>query len=84
MIIGTSFLTRDDASFVKMVLRWITTRVCSIRSILKCYCIAEYGADRHLRLPGAGLSFCWFLAKLPHKVRPLLLFLLIVRSGPTH
>lgn len=38
MIIGTSFLTRDDASFVKMVLRWITTRVCSIRSILKCYC----------------------------------------------
>lgn len=38
MIIGTSFLARDDASFVKMSLRWITTHVCSIRSILKCYC----------------------------------------------
>lgn len=37
MIIGTSFLTRDDASFVKMVFT-LTTRVCSIRSILKCYC----------------------------------------------
>ena len=38
MIIGTSFLTRDDASFVKMVFTLDTTRVCSIRSILKCYC----------------------------------------------
>ncbi len=74
MIIGTSFLTRDDASSSKWSLRWITTRVCSIRSILSAIALAEYGADRHPRLPGAGYPFAWFLAKLPHKVRPLLLF----------
>ncbi|WP_085455125.1 spermidine/putrescine ABC transporter permease PotB [Escherichia coli] len=60
MIIGTSFLTRDDASFVKMV----------------------FTLDNYTRLLDAclvlGYPFAWFLAKLPHKVRPLLLFLLIV------
>ncbi len=39
MIIATSFLTRDDANFVSLVLRWTTTRACSIRSILTCCCI---------------------------------------------
>ena len=30
-----------------------------------------------------GYPFAWFLARLPQKVRPLLLFLLIVPFGPT-
>ncbi|SUH38064.1 spermidine/putrescine ABC transporter membrane protein [Salmonella enterica subsp. enterica] len=78
MIIGTSFLTRDDASFVKMVFTLDNYHACSIRSILKCPALSEYGADRHPLLPGAGYPFAWFLAKLPEKIRPLLLFLLIV------
>ena len=38
MIIATSFLTRDDANFVKMVFTLITTRGCWIRSITMCCC----------------------------------------------
>ena len=53
MIIATSFLTRDDANFVKLV----------------------FTLDNYSR----RLDPCaWVLARLPQKVRPLLLFLLIV------
>ncbi len=41
--------------------------------------LAEYGADRHaVACLVLGYPFAWFLAGLPQKVRPLLLFLLIV------
>ncbi|MFP1451912.1 spermidine/putrescine ABC transporter permease PotB [Escherichia coli] len=79
MIIGTSFLTRDDPVSSKWSLRWITTRVCSIplyfEVLLHSLNMALIATLACLVL---GYPFAWFLAKLPHKVRPLLLFLLIV------
>lgn len=38
MIIGTSFLTRDDASLVQMVFTGATTPGCSIRCMPRCCC----------------------------------------------
>ncbi|EDB2583891.1 spermidine/putrescine ABC transporter permease PotB [Salmonella enterica] len=79
MIIGTSFLTRDDASFVKMVFTLdnyarlldplyfevlLHSLNMSLIATLSCLVL--------------GYPFAWFLAKLPEKIRPLLLFLLIV------
>lgn len=79
MIIGTSFLTRDDANFVKMVFTlenyarlldplYFEVLIHSLNMAL----IATFAC---LVL---GYPFAWFLVKLPEKVRPLLLFLLIV------
>ncbi|EAA3837771.1 spermidine/putrescine ABC transporter permease PotB [Salmonella enterica] len=79
MIISTSFLTRDDASFVKMVFTLdnyarlldplyfevlLHSLNMSLIATLSCLVL--------------GYPFAWFLAKLPEKIRPLLLFLLIV------
>ena len=77
MIIGTSFLTRDDASFVKMVftLDNYTRLLDPLEVLLHSLNMALIATLACLVL---GYPFAWFLAKLPHKVRPLLLFLLIV------
>ncbi|EAA2984425.1 spermidine/putrescine ABC transporter permease PotB [Salmonella enterica subsp. diarizonae] len=79
MIIGTSFLTRDDARFVKMVFTLdnyarlldplyfeVLLHSLNMALIATLSCLA------------LGYPFAWFLAKLPEKIRPLLLFLLIV------
>ena len=79
MIIGTSFLTRDAASFVKMVFTLDNyTRLLDplyFEVLLHSLNMALIATLACLVL---GYPFAWFLAKLPHKVRPLLLFLLIV------
>ncbi|ECH4664904.1 spermidine/putrescine ABC transporter permease PotB [Salmonella enterica] len=79
MIIGTSFLTRDDARFVKMVFTLdnyarlldplyfeVLLHSLNMELIATLSCLV------------LGYPFAWFLAKLPEKIRPLLLFLLIV------
>lgn len=79
MIIGTSFLTRDDANFVKMVFtldnyaRLLDPLYFEV--LLHSLNMALIATLSCLVL---GYPFAWFLAKLPEKVRPLLLFLLIV------
>ncbi|KAA2007687.1 ABC transporter permease subunit [Escherichia coli] len=79
MIIGTSFLTRDDASFVKMVFTLDNyTRLLDplyFEVLLHSLNMALIATLACLVL---GYPFAWFLAKLPHKVRPLLLFLLVI------
>ena len=73
------FLTRDDASFVKMVFTLDNyTRLLDplyFEVLLHSLNMALIATLACLVL---GYPFAWFLAKLPHKVRPLLLFLLIV------
>ena len=72
MIIGTSFLTRDDASFVKMVFTLDNyTRLLDplyFEVLLHSLNMALIATLACLVL---GYPFAWFLAKLPHKVRPL-------------
>lgn len=79
MIIGTSFLTRDDANFVKMVFTLDNyTRLLDplyLEVLLHSVNMALIATLSCLVL---GYPFAWFLAKLPEKIRPLLLFLLIV------
>ncbi|WP_370620425.1 spermidine/putrescine ABC transporter permease PotB [Edwardsiella tarda] len=79
MIIATSFLTRDDANLVRMVFTWdnyqrlfdplyaevlLHSLNMALIATLSCLVI--------------GYPFAFILARLPHRVRPLLLFLLIV------
>ncbi|ACR68994.1 spermidine/putrescine ABC transporter permease PotB [Edwardsiella ictaluri] len=79
MIIGTSFLTRDDASLVQMVFTWgnyarlfdplyaeVLLHSLNMALIATLCCLV------------IGYPFAFILARLPHRVRPLLLFLLIV------
>ncbi|EAN5159087.1 spermidine/putrescine ABC transporter permease PotB [Salmonella enterica] len=79
MIISTSFLTRDDARFVKMVFtldnyaRLLDPLYFEV--LLHSLNMALIATLSCLVL---GYPFAWFLAKLPEKIRPLLLFLLIV------
>ncbi|EAA7553977.1 spermidine/putrescine ABC transporter permease PotB [Salmonella enterica] len=79
MIIGTSFLTRDDARFVKMVFtldnyaRLLDPLYFEV--LLHSLNMALIATLSCLVL---GYPFAWFLAKLPEKILPLLLFLLIV------
>ncbi|HDG1670045.1 TPA: spermidine/putrescine ABC transporter permease PotB, partial [Kluyvera ascorbata] len=79
MIIVTSFLTRDDANFVQMVFtldnyaRLLDPLYAEV--LLHSLNMAFIATLACLVL---GYPFAWFLARLPHKVRPLLLFLLIV------
>ncbi|MEN0581471.1 spermidine/putrescine transport system permease protein [Phytobacter palmae] len=79
MIIATSFLTRDDAHFVTMVF--------SLDSYARLLDPLYFDVLLHslnmaviatLACLALGYPFAWFLAKLPARVRPLLLFLLIV------
>ena len=79
MIIATSFLTRDDAHFVKLVFtldnyaRLLDPLYFDV--LLHPLNMALIATVACLLL---GYPFAWFLAGLPQKVRPLLLFLLIV------
>ncbi|GAJ69133.1 spermidine/putrescine ABC transporter membrane protein [Edwardsiella piscicida] len=79
MIIGTSFLTRDDANLVQMVFTWgnyarlfdplyaeVLLHSLNMALIATLCCLI------------IGYPFAFILARLPHRVRPLLLFLLIV------
>ncbi|EKS7767119.1 spermidine/putrescine ABC transporter permease PotB [Edwardsiella piscicida] len=79
MIIGTSFLTRDDANLVQMVFTGsnyarlfdplyaeVLLHSLNMALIATLCCLA------------IGYPFAFILARLPHRVRPLLLFLLIV------
>lgn len=79
MIIGTSFLTRDDASFVKMVFTLDNyARLLDplyFQVLLHSLNMALIATLACLVL---GYPFAWFLVRLPRRVRPLLLFLLIV------
>ena len=79
MIIATSFLTRDDAHFVQ----WVFTLDTYTRLLDPLYFDVllhslNMAAIATLSCLVLGYPFAWFLAKLPAKVRPLLLFLLIV------
>ncbi len=79
MIIATSFLTRDDAHFVALVFtldnyaRLLDPLYFDV--LLHSLNMALIATLACLVL---GYPFAWFLARLPPKVRPLLLFLLIV------
>lgn len=79
MIIVTSFLTRDDAHFVAMVFSWDNyARLLDplyFSVLLHSLNMAVIATVACLVL---GYPFAWFLAKLPARVRPLLLFALIV------
>ncbi|VTM62707.1 Spermidine Putrescine ABC transporter permease PotB [Klebsiella pneumoniae] len=79
MIIATSFLTRDDANFVKLV---FTLDNYSRLLDPLYYDVLLHSLNMALLATlgclALGYPFAWFLARLPQKVRPLLLFLLIV------
>ncbi|WP_437889301.1 spermidine/putrescine ABC transporter permease PotB [Phytobacter sp. V91] len=79
MIVVTSLLTRDDAHFVALVFTLENyARLLDplyFDALLHSLNMAVLATLACLIL---GYPFAWFLAKLPEKVRPLLLFLLIV------
>lgn len=79
MIIATSFLTRDDAHFVSMVFTLDNyTRLADplyAQVLIHSLNMALIATLVCLLL---GYPFAWFLASLPARIRPLLLFLLIV------
>ncbi|MBC8949330.1 MULTISPECIES: spermidine/putrescine ABC transporter permease PotB [Xenorhabdus] len=79
MIIGTSFLTRDDANLVQMVFSLdnysrlfdplyaeVLLHSLNMAIIATLCCLV------------IGYPFAFFLARMPEKLRPLMLFLLIV------
>ncbi|KFX07224.1 spermidine/putrescine ABC transporter permease [Pectobacterium betavasculorum] len=79
MIIGTSFLTRDDAHFVSLVFtlenytRLVDPLYASV--LLHSLNMAVIATLCCLLL---GYPFAFILARLPKKIQPLMLFLLIV------
>lgn len=79
MIIGTSFLTRDDAHFVSLVFTLDNyARLADplyAQVLIHSLNMALIATLTCLLL---GYPFAWFLASLPARIRPLLLFLLIV------
>ena len=81
MIIATSFLTRDDANFVKLV---FTLDNYSRLLDPLYYDVLLHSLNMALLATLAclalGYPFAWFLARLPQKVRPLLLFLLTLTA----
>ena len=78
MIIGTSFLTRDDANFVKMVFTLENyTRLLDPLYFEVLVHSLNMALIATLACLVLGYPFA-VLVKLPEKVRPLLLFLLIV------
>ncbi|SUC13630.1 spermidine/putrescine ABC transporter membrane protein [Proteus vulgaris] len=79
MIIATSFLTRDDANLVEMVFtldnyyRLFDPMYAEV--LLHSINMAVVATFACLLL---GYPFAYFLAKMPKKIQPLMLFLLIV------
>lgn len=79
MIIGASFLTRDDDHFVRAVFTLDNyTRLTDALYLDVLLHSLNMAVIATLACLALGWPFAWFLAKLPLKVRPLLLFLLIV------
>ncbi|ELY3386503.1 spermidine/putrescine ABC transporter permease PotB [Cronobacter sakazakii] len=79
MIIATSFLTRDDAHFVSLVFTLDNyARLLDPLYFQVLLHSLNMALQATLACLVLGYPFAWFLAKLPAKVRPLLLFLLIV------
>ena len=73
MIIGTSFLTRDDANFVKMVFTLENyTRLLDPLYFEVLVHSLNMALIATLACLVLGYPFAWFLVKLPEKVRPLL------------
>ncbi|KLN96892.1 spermidine/putrescine ABC transporter permease PotB [Moellerella wisconsensis] len=79
MIIGTSFLTRDDANLVQMIFTWDNyTRLFDPlygKVMLHSLNMAVIATLCCLLI---GYPFAFILARLPKKLQPLMLFLLIV------
>ncbi len=79
MIIATSFMTRDDASFVRLALTFDNyTRLLDPlygSVLLHSLNMALIATLCCLLL---GYPFAWCLTKLPARIRPVMLFLLIV------
>ncbi|KKI43176.1 spermidine/putrescine ABC transporter permease PotB [Obesumbacterium proteus] len=79
MIIGTSFLTRDDTHLVKMVFSFDNyTRLFDPLYAEVLLHSLNMAIIATLCCLVIGYPFAFILARLPEKVRPLLLFLLIV------
>lgn len=79
MIIGTSFLTRDDTHLIKMVFSFDNyTRLFDPLYAEVLLHSLNMAIIATLCCLVIGYPFAFILARLPEKVRPLLLFLLIV------
>ncbi|WP_237388305.1 spermidine/putrescine ABC transporter permease PotB [Xenorhabdus sp. Sc-CR9] len=79
MIIGTSFLTRDDANLVQMVFSLDNyTRLFDPLYAEVLLHSLNMAIVATLCCLVIGYPFAFFLARLPKKLRPLMLFLLIV------
>ncbi len=79
MIIITSFLTRDDNHFVSLVFSLDNYhRLFDPLYLDVLLHSLNMAAIATLACLGIGYPFAWFLARLPQRMRPLLLFLLIV------
>lgn len=79
MIIGTSFLTRDNDSFVKMVFTLDNyARLLDPLYFQVLMHSLNMALIATLACLVLGYPFAWVLVRLPRRVRPLLLFLLIV------
>ncbi|CDL84344.1 spermidine/putrescine ABC transporter permease PotB [Xenorhabdus szentirmaii] len=79
MIIGTSFLTRDDANLVQMVFSLDNyTRLFDPLYAEVLLHSLNMAVVATLCCLVIGYPFAFFLARMPKKLRPLMLFLLIV------
>ncbi|MBC8951402.1 spermidine/putrescine ABC transporter permease PotB [Xenorhabdus sp. PB62.4] len=79
MIIGTSFLTRDDANLVQMVFSLDNyTRLFDPLYAEVLLHSLNMAIVATLCCLVIGYPFAFFLARMPKKLRPLMLFLLIV------
>ncbi|MDC9622402.1 spermidine/putrescine ABC transporter permease PotB [Xenorhabdus sp. XENO-7] len=79
MIIGTSFLTRDDANLVQMVFSLDNyTRLFDPLYAEVLIHSLDMAIIATLCCLVIGYPFAFFLARMPEKLRPLMLFLLIV------
>ncbi|MDX8000194.1 spermidine/putrescine ABC transporter permease PotB [Xenorhabdus sp. Reich] len=79
MIIGTSFLTRDDANLVQMVFSLDNyTRLFDPLYAEVLLHSLNMAIVATLCCLVIGYPFAFFLARMPNKLRPLMLFLLIV------
>ncbi|CDH20695.1 spermidine/putrescine ABC transporter permease PotB [Xenorhabdus bovienii] len=79
MIIGTSFLTRDDANLVQMVFSLDNyTRLFDPLYAEVLLHSLNMAIVATLCCLVIGYPFAFFLARMPEKLRPLMLFLLIV------
>ncbi|MCL2895585.1 spermidine/putrescine ABC transporter permease PotB [Brenneria tiliae] len=79
MIIGTSFLTRDDANFISLA--FTLDNYARLADPLYASVLLHslnMAATATLCCLLLGYPFAFILARLPQKVRPLLMFLLIV------